>query len=664
MKKFGISILVFIIGIQIFRNLSVAKVDNLGTYYEAEEAEFITNRENKKDDNASNGEAIFLPSGKVNGTDAYCKFTFNIEQAGFYNLSINSWGVGDEKKNLLDVDGTRLQDLYLNSPREKWEEHTFLKNQYLDVGVHSVTVTAGYGYTYLDYLRVEQVSVMSIEEIYNRKYELSNKNATPKAKELFQYLQNSYGKSILSGQFTYEGINNTDIQRIKEKTGKLPAILGLDLLAVTPSVQELLKYWIPYPNFEKVMDTAVEYASQGGIITFCWHWNLDFSFMKKDANGNYTNAWSAYRPDYVNIDLKKVMADENSKEYKLLERDMDAIAQQLKRLSDQDIPILFRPLHEAGGSWFWWGTGGEDAYIKLWRKMYDKFTNEYHLNNLIWVWNGDKPNWYPGDEYVDICGVDIYNEKKDYNPNSTSFKSHMGYKKIITLSEVGTLPDIDQAFQNKTIWSWFMNWTGVHTIPETNSEEAYTSLEMWSKVYNHEKVITLDESPFHTHKDVNNDHICDFCATQLKTETPTPSINPTNRPEPTPSPKPTPTRTPESTPKPSNSAPPQNGNTNNNPTNTPSSSPNDNNQNANPTGNPPTSPTQKPTPSISNPALDKEQDKNNTEKEDNENPTDKKEIKKKNKNYLLRALVSTVISLAIVLLVKFIYEKWKKEKEI
>ncbi len=39
-------------------------------------------------------------------------------------------------------------------------------------------------------------------------------------------------------------------------------------------------------------------------------------------------------------------------------RDIDAIASLLKRLQDHGVTVLWRPLHEAAGGWFWWGAGG------------------------------------------------------------------------------------------------------------------------------------------------------------------------------------------------------------------------------------------------------------------------------------------------------------------
>lgn len=62
---------------------------------------------------------------------------------------------------------------------------------------------------------------------------------------------------------------------------------------------------------------------------------------------------------------------------------------QLKRFQEKHVPVLWRPLHEA------------DAYKKLYRLMYDRFTNLHGLNNLIRVVNAPCEGWYPGDDVVD-----------------------------------------------------------------------------------------------------------------------------------------------------------------------------------------------------------------------------------------------------------------------
>ena len=134
---------------------------------------------------------------------------------------------------------------------------------------------------------------------------------------------------------------------------------------------------------------------------------------------------------------------------------------------------MWRPLHEASGKWFWWGMGTPEDYKKLWIMMFDYFKTE-GINNLIWVWTSqvDDDDWYPGDKYVDVSGVDIYggttaNAVEKYQKVRTAHSN-----KIVTLSEcgyseyepAGIIPTINEQIGAGAKWAWFMPWysTDVH----------------------------------------------------------------------------------------------------------------------------------------------------------------------------------------------------------
>lgn len=130
----------------------------------------------------------------------------------------------------------------------------------------------------------------------------------------------------------------------------------------------------------------------------------------------------------------------------ILLSDMDAVAKELQTLRDAKVPILWRPLHEASGGWFWWGDCSPDSYCKLYRLMYEKFTKEYELDNLIWVWNGQSGQWYPGDDVVDLVGEDIYAGNHVYSSQINKYMEVEEYtdtRKMVVLSENGCLFDPD-----------------------------------------------------------------------------------------------------------------------------------------------------------------------------------------------------------------------------
>lgn len=170
---------------------------------------------------------------------------------------------------------------------------------------------------------------------------------------------------------------------------------------------------------------------------------------------------------------------------------MDAIATQLLRLQAANIPVLWRPLHEADGTWFWWGAYGPESCVTLYRLMYDRFTNYHKLRNLIWVWNSVTPSWYPGDDVVDILGYDSYPPLGDHGPVSAQYQQLIALgkdKKLVTLPEVGNIPDPDILKLYHADWSYFVTWNGDFIETET-----YNPLVFKQKVYNDPTVLKLTD---------------------------------------------------------------------------------------------------------------------------------------------------------------------------
>ncbi|MGE5496764.1 MAG: glycosyl hydrolase, partial [Syntrophothermus sp.] len=185
-----------------------------------------------------------------------------------------------------------------------------------------------------------------------------NPNATKETRDLMVFLRSVYGQKILSGQ-----VDDKYLQYIKDATGgKEPAIMGYDFNGICPS-----------QGGNNDANKAIKWVKERkGIAQFQWHW------ISPNADGDF------YTKNY---NLANALADTNSSSYKNLIRDIDLVAAAMKKMQDAGVPILWRPLHEAEGAWFWWGMSGGTACKKLWRLMYDRYTNYHKLNNLIWVWN-------------------------------------------------------------------------------------------------------------------------------------------------------------------------------------------------------------------------------------------------------------------------------------
>lgn len=198
-----------------------------------------------------------------------------------------------------------------------------------------------------------------------------------------------------------------------------------------------------------------------------------------------------------------------TRENNIINADIAAVAGYLKLLQDAGIPVLWRPLHEAAGdytwgSWFWWGNDGVEATKQLYLYLYDQLTNVYGLNNLIWVWtmqtydNGElcydfskMQAAYPGDQYVDIVGIDSY-EKETGVDITTQYRvvaNVIGQSKILALSEIGNLIDFQAGKNNQAVWSFFMNWYtmneyGEWSIDNKGDVNASNTRKVWQQAVN------------------------------------------------------------------------------------------------------------------------------------------------------------------------------------
>ncbi len=307
-------------------------------------------------------------------------------------------------------------------------------------------------------------------------------------KMLKVYLQSIYGKKILAGQQVSQGF--LEVEAIKKVTGNEPALLGFDFLDYSPSMVERGAQGVD-------TDLAIQWWHQGGLITFCWHWNAPGGLIDKRPDRKW---YDAYNTDATTFNFAKGIYDNDSKEYQLLIRDIDAIARQLKRLQSEGAPILWRPLHEASGGWFWWGSQGPEPYIKLWKLVYKRLTEYHHLNNLIWVWNGEDIDWYPGDDMVDIVGIDYYGPKRDYSPLKEEYilaRSYTDGDKMVALTETGVIPDPDLLLKDGVKWLWYTTWCSEAVLSKNQKKysEEYTEKWMLKKVYHHDYVITKNELP-------------------------------------------------------------------------------------------------------------------------------------------------------------------------
>lgn len=329
-----------------------------------------------------------------------------------------------------------------------------------------------------------------------------SKNTNPETLALFNYLKENYGKNIFAGQQYFEAGQYEQIVYYME-TGDLPAIIGFDMI---------FSHGNQGINDQHIEDAITWHTKQNGIVAFCWHWKVPV-----DIDDDSVPGIAFYSDEIRNFSLANAVTP-GTKEYEVVIKDIDTIALKLQRLEAAGVPVLWRPLHEASGAWFWWGVKDTETftnqyYQKLWYMVFDRLENYHKLTNLIWVWNGQAKKAEVNANTYDVGGMDIYPEFEDHSEQSNKYSvlsNIIPDDKMACISECGYIPDPDKIFSanSKVNWLYFMPWNGEFICNATATGSIITSLggtpsintkrmsaEFLKGVYSHEKVITLSELP-------------------------------------------------------------------------------------------------------------------------------------------------------------------------
>ncbi len=376
--------------------------------------------------------------------------------------------------------------------------------------------------------RKNQDSVAEIKLSFSMKYvepyvpsdldptkSLVNPKATKEAKNVYDFLLEQSGKKTLSGVQSSHSHRNDMVDFIYEKTGKHPALAGYDFLFLQYSPTPAGWSWVQdYNN----IDAMKEQWAANGLVNYMWHWNVPNSEQAWNnglENGNFDGY--AFYTDQTSFDIREALK-EGTWQNRFIMEDIKEVAGYLQLLENENIPVIWRPLHEAAGNydlygpngaWFWWGKWGAEPCKQLWRLLYDQLVNVHGLDNLIWVWTVDVTkgaedqylDWYPGDEYVDILGVDIYESNTDAKERQYQALVDLTKgKKLVTVSECGNIPDPAKCMDAGNKWSWFMVWctsdsNGNLALNTPDANFNLNTLDYWKKVMGSPYVINREEMP-------------------------------------------------------------------------------------------------------------------------------------------------------------------------
>ncbi|HEY5592236.1 MAG TPA: glycosyl hydrolase [Paludibacter sp.] len=443
-----------------------SSVSSVESIFEAESATLSGGAVIAKTTNGYSG------TGYVDTNAGNVAFTVQTVQTGYYNVSFR-YLVSADKVNDLYVDGSLATSVKFPASTS-WSE-VKAGTLKLTAGLHTISLVKQWGYIQLDYLKVTSDSVGP--NPFNIASSLVTPNPSTQAVNLYNFLKTNFGTNIISGTMANYSTNITEATWVHTQTGKWPALTGFDFIDNTNPNQSWIKYTAPFT-------LGQDWWNNNGIVNLMWHWRDPL-----------TKSGAFYTAD-TNFDIRKI-SDTNSAEYKAMIVDIDIISGYLKQFKDAGIPVIWRPLHEASGGWFWWGAKGAEPCKALWRLMFDRMVNYHGLNNMIWVWTSDvasnAASWYPGDAYVDVIGMDIYPGNNQHGSQYIAFnkvKDIFGGKKLITLSECGSVPDPALMKEFGDTWSWFMPWNGDYTESDTHNGATW-----WKKFFSYDYVITRDKMP-------------------------------------------------------------------------------------------------------------------------------------------------------------------------
>ena len=310
-----------------------------------------------------------------------------------------------------------------------------------------------------------------------------NSNTTPEARQLLKYLYRIQGKKTLSGMHNVLGRMSTNTDRVRQLTGKYPAVWGGDF-GFADSTHDIdnIKYRPLLVNEIK------KQHQRGAIIVMSYH-------QANPVIGEPCQFEGGIISELTDAQWQELLTPGTDLHTKWLAQ-MDLLAGHLKQLQAARIPVIFRPYHEMNGSWFWWGgRPGPQGFVALWNQLYTYYTEHHQLNNLLWAWTPDKPNpgveaYFPGLDKVDLLGYDIYPRKDSaaaevYPQRWYATLDSLAAGKPWGLSEHSVLPA--PALLEKQPYVWFMSWGEMLFNANTEAEIKRT--------YQDSRVLTVEEVP-------------------------------------------------------------------------------------------------------------------------------------------------------------------------
>ena len=329
------------------------------------------------------------------------------------------------------------------------------RNESISVEDGAIKITPAYANPKFAYEKLKEIldsakdKSVDITEAVNYSGEIDFGEIYTK-EELMELLQKVYDSdSVIVGELADNGTNknstliSSGLEYFREQTGEYPGLMSIDVASSFTYIKE------GGDDMLHIAEELIGYAAKGGVIV-------------THAHTSCPTEPHTYRQGTMNYSQWNEVFTEGSELNKAYYEILDLTADFFEILDKENVPVIWRPYHENNGNWFWYGAGRKDGiggtrleadyYKKLWITTYEYYTEVRGLDNLIWVYNpgiGDERDdlaaplyCYPGDEYVDIVGIDWYSNGDYFEiENTSTYKDLASTGKIVNMCEFGLSGD-------------------------------------------------------------------------------------------------------------------------------------------------------------------------------------------------------------------------------
>ena len=230
--------------------------------------------------------------------------------------------------------------------------------------------------------------------------------ATPETRALYRNLFRIADEGVMFGH-QYVALYGHDWKYeegrsdVRECCGDYPAVFGWELGGLETGADRSIDD-VPFAEITRLLCAAY---GRGAVNTVSWH-------PQNPESG--ASAWDGKTSTAVSSILP---GGANHAQFRLWLDRLAGFFVGLKSADGTCAPVLFRPFHEHTGNGFWWGKGNctAEEYIALWRFTLEYLRDTKGVHNLLYVYSPDivssQDNYlefWPGDAYVDVLGLDAY----------------------------------------------------------------------------------------------------------------------------------------------------------------------------------------------------------------------------------------------------------------